>query len=78
MLLFLYFKGNIPIPLIKGEIPYHPIDYTKPFPKYEIAFFGSIDHGHRKMLLDNFVRLLKAETTYSYKIGPSKTWVEDM
>ena len=41
--------GNIPIPLIKGELKFVP---TAPeFPLYDLGFYGSPDHGPRKMLL---------------------------
>jgi len=68
-------EGNVPIPLIKGEIPYQPIDPTM-FPRYDVGFFGSIDHGHRKKLLDSFKALLDTTTTFRYRMGPSKTWVQ--
>ena len=69
-------EGEVPIPLIKGELPYAEIDPAT-FPKYDVSFLGSIDHGHRKKVLDNFVRLLDG-TEYRYKMGPSKTWEKEM
>lgn len=68
-------EGNVPIPLIKGEIPYQPVD-SAIFPRYDVGFYGSIDHGHRKKLLDSFKALLDVTTTFRYRMGPSKTWVE--
>ena len=69
-------EGEVPIPLIKGELPYTEIDRSI-FPKYDVSFLGSIDHGHRKKVLDNFIRLLDG-TDYRYKMGPSKTWESEM
>ena len=69
-------EGEVPIPLIKGELPYAEIDPAT-FPKYDVSFLGSIDHGHRKKVLDNFIRLLDG-TEYRYKMGPSKTWEKEM
>ena len=69
-------EGDVPIPLIKGEIPFTEIDRSV-FPKYDVSFYGSIDHGHRKKVLDNFVKLLQ-KTDYEYSMGPSKIWVEEM
>ena len=69
-------EGEVPIPLIKGELPYTEINRSI-FPKYDVSFLGSIDHGHRKKVLDNFIRLLDG-TDYKYKMGPSKTWENEM
>ena len=69
-------EGDIPIPLIKGDLGFIPINSTI-FPKYDVGFYGSIDHGHRKKLLDHF-KLLLDDSKYTYKLGPSKTWIEDM
>lgn len=68
-------EGEVPIPLIKGELPYAEINSTF-FPKYDVSFLGSIDHGHRKKVLDNFIRLLGKD--YRFKMGPSKIWEEEM
>lgn len=70
-------EGNIAIPLIKGEIPYIPMDYTM-FPQWDVGFYGSIDHGHRKKILDSFMKVIDKTTKFKYKIGPSKTWIQDM
>ena len=69
-------EGDIPIPLIKGELPYTDIDRNI-FPKYDVGFYGSIDHGHRKKLLDYF-KVLLDRTDFTYKLGPSKIWIEEM
>lgn len=75
-------EGEVPIPLIKGELPFVEVDWSL-YPKYDVSFLGSIDHGHRKKVLDNLIRLLdnsKAHTEekYNYLMGPSKTWEEEM
>lgn len=53
-----------------------PVFYLR-FPKYTVGFYGSVDHGHRAKMLDRLQFLLEASKT-TYRLGPSKTWVEDM
>lgn len=67
--------GNIPIPLIKGELPYQAIDSH--FPKQDIGFYGSMDHGPRKYILTEMKQLL-SKTPLRVKLGPSPTWINDM
>ena len=70
-------EGNVPIPLIKGELPYVEAEKGGQFPKYDVGFYGTIDHGHRRKMLDTLKALLD-QSQYSYRMGVSKTWVEDM
>lgn len=47
------------------------------FPKYNVGFYGSVDHGHREKMLGKLKRLLDSGMV-TYKMGPSKAWIEDM
>ena len=69
-------EGNVPIPLIKGELPFIEAEKSI-FPKYDLGFYGTVDHGHRRKMLDTLKALLD-KSTYTYKMGVSKSWVEDM
>ena len=69
-------EGDIPIPLIKGELAFRETDRGT-FPKIDVGFYGTIDHGHRKKSLDSLSALLKS-SPYSYRMGPSRTWIDDM
>jgi len=67
--------GNIPIPLIKGELKF--LRVQEDFPRYDVGFYGSPDHGPRKLLLDELQGHIK-ETKLRLKMGPSPQWIQDM
>ena len=69
-------EGDVPIPLIKGELSYRETNNAT-FPKYDVGFYGTIEHGHRKKSLDS-LKSLMINTPYTYSMGPSKTWIDDM
>ena len=47
------------------------------FPKYSVGFYGSVDHGHREKMLGKLRRLMDSGMV-TYKMGPSKAWIDDM
>jgi hypothetical protein len=70
-------EGHIPIPLIKGLIPYKDINYNT-FPKYNLSFFGTFVHGsRRKRLIDSILVQLNQKYSISAVFGVLPTWKDD-
>jgi hypothetical protein len=71
--------GNIPIPLIKGNLEYQPI--AENFPFFDISFLGSLNHSKdRKYLISLFekqVKDLKLNKKLKIKIGKSNQWINE-
>lgn len=69
--------GNIPLPLIKGELKYQELEFEN-FPKVDIGFYGSIDHGPRRFILSEVQQFLSNYPAFKVRMGPSKFWMQDM
>ena len=68
--------GNIPIPLIKGTLPYSPPPESF---SVQMGFYGSPEHGPRGKIIAEMDSAAKAEVpSWVYFVGPHKHWKEQM
>lgn len=59
--------GHIPVPLIKGEIPYHPLHLPAQWDQ-EIGFFGNMQQASRPVMFEE-IRRIADELKISHKIA---------
>lgn len=69
--------GHVPIPLIKGEIPYREITSWPPHWDQEIGFFGNMQQASRPIMFD-IIRREADNLGISHKIAFGPTWIQMM
>jgi len=68
-------NGNIPIPLIMGDLPY--VDATNKELSIEVGFYGNVDHGIRKEIFHELKPLL-VKYNLANSLHSSPHWIELM
>lgn len=68
-------NGNIPIPLIMGDLPY--IDASNKQLSIEVGFYGNLDHGIRKEIFHEMKPLL-LKYNLSNSLHSSPHWIQLM
>ena len=71
-------EGTVPIPVLNGELPLTNKSFSeKRNGSFDVGFFGVVDHGPRKSILEEFEDSLK-KTQLKHFMGTDAHWREFM
>lgn len=69
--------GHVPVPLIKGLLPYNAITQWPPHWDQEIGFFGNLHQATRPIMFDT-IRAAADKAHMTHKIAFGPTWMDMM